>query len=820
MKSEKNVNVANSADYENVGIAYHLARIYRESLKSMREAASCASDQADPADAAAVACVPEGGEDSAEAADSVPRPRALVLVQGKNARQFFSIIKSEGFVTVAPQTGDRRLDVNPRFADETVPFGERAHQSLFMNEYAVLKAAEDSDCDIIFLHDNSLPLAIDNRFLVRAADAGIAVYAPLEADASHTNWIRCEADFSEDAEQPTAWRTCHKCRATFDNALFAEAGYACPSCGTLARLGSEERLALVVDEGSFEEWDTVLEDADPLDFPGYAEKIAAQREKTGKREGVVTGRATIGGMPVAVAVMDSAFFMGSMGTIVGEKICRAFDRAADEGLPVIAFCASGGARMQEGLASLMQMAKTSAAVQRHSEKGLLYIAVITDPTTGGVTASFATLGDIILAEPNALIGFAGQRVIKDTIKQELPEGFQTAEFALDHGLIDGIVDRMEMRETLRDLLALHTDAGVLGEAASGGAGEDAGSTDPDDPSASGHSRFVSLRNHLNNIPVPTFAERIAKAARTIGVPGFDKDAEQKADRLSVTDRERKELERHAERAIRKSGLDKAAPAPGTAWESVQMARNVHRPTSISYIRSLASTFIELHGDRAFADDPAIVGGIGFIDGRPVTIIGQEKGFDLKDRIRRNFGCPQPEGYRKSARLMRQAEKFGRPIVCLVDTQGAFCGTEAEERGQGNAIAENLALMSALKVPIVSVFIGEGGSGGALALGVANRVGMQEHAVYSVLSPEGFASILWKDGTRAPEAAEVMRMDAPSVAELGVVDDVLSEGEGPAHENPDQAIGNVADYIRESLEDLRGLGAEELVEQRRARFARF
>ena len=209
-----------------------------------------------------------------------------------------------------------------------------------------------------------------------------------------------------------------------------------------------------------------------------------------------------------------------------------------------------------------------------------------------------------------------------------------------------------------------------------------------------------------------------------------------------------------------------------------------------------------------------------INGRPVTIIAQEKGATLPERIKRNFGCPQPEGYRKTARLMRQAEKFNRPIVCLVDTQGAFCGMEAEERGQGNAIAENLELMAGLHVPVVSVLLGEGGSGGALALALANRVAMQQHAVYSVLSPEGFASILWKDGSRAPEAAEVMGMSADDVFELGVVDAVLPEGDGAAHENPEQAADIVFAYVDETLEELSAYRPEELLAQRQERFARF
>ena len=257
-----------------------------------------------------------------------------------------------------------------------------------------------------------------------------------------------------------------------------------------------------------------------------------------------------------------------------------------------------------------------------------------------------------------------------------------------------------------------------------------------------------------------------------------------------------------------------------AWESVLLARNVHRPTAQYYIDHIVDGFIELHGDRSFADDGAIVGGIGWIDGIPVTVIAEEKGADLHQRIARNFGCPQPEGYRKSLRLMRQAEKFGRPIVCLVDTQGAFCGMEAEERGQGNAIADNLVAMSGFGVPVVCVVLGEGGSGGALALAMGNRVAMQEHAVYSVLSPEGFASILWKDRSRAAEAAAVMKMSAAEACEMGLIEEVLSEGEKPAHENPEQAVVAVHDFVTRSLEELLPMTSEELRQQRYERFRAF
>ncbi len=736
-----------------------------------------------------------------------PLPRALVLVQGKAARQVYLSIAESGIVTVMPLTGDWRLDANPKIARETVKLGQVPSRALFTNAHAVLETARECGAQAIFLGRISQDLSRDNRFLVRAAETGLRVFMPFDADATKRGWIECLPDRNGAAPQPTRWRQCHSCKLAFDNDEFTEGGYACPSCGTLARLDSDERIALVLDEGTFAEWDADLPDSDPLGFPGYAEKIAGHRERSGKREAVLTGTGAIGGLPAAVGFMEPAFFMGSMGTAVGEKVARLFDRATDAGLPVVLFCASGGARMQEGLASLMQMAKTACAIERHDRAGLLYLSVLTDPTTGGVTASFATLGDIIIAEPGALIGFAGQRVIRDTIKQELPEGFQTAEFALQHGLIDAIVERRRLREAIAALLALHRPA-APGQPDSGSAA--AAPAAADGERSGKRSLLDSLfANPLGHLP---FASRPARQA-----DGADAGCGGEA--APVSNRDKRRLERHAKRELKRSGLSPEAE-PGSAWESVQLARNVHRPTAQAYIRGLADTFFELHGDRRFGDDGAIVGGIGTIDGQPVTIIGQEKGSDLNDRVRRNFGCPQPEGYRKSARLMRQAEKFGRPIVCLVDTQGAFCGTEAEERGQGNAIAENLALMAGLHVPVVSVLLGEGGSGGALALAVSNRVAMQEHAVYSVLSPEGFASILWKDGKRAPEAAEVMGMSAPQVLKLGVVDDVIPEGPGAAHENPDEAIANVCAYIAEALDQLDSLSPDELRDQRQQRFARF
>ena len=808
-------------------------------------ASRAAQDVTDPEEATlTVACDVRStiGDDFAVAAPAVAdgepvRPKALVIASGKNARAFVGPMEQAGLDVVFATVDNRSLDGFARRQLPTYNLGsttaEVSADALAGNIYTVLSAAKACEASLIFLDAADAPLARDEYFLRHARKRGLRVFAPaaegtllmgwmellpspdaagpLAAEPSEAPW---ETVFSIDLddEGPTHWRRCHKCKLFFDKEEIIEEGYACPACGTLQRLRSDERLAITVDAGSFEEWNAQMPDSNPLDFPGYPEKLADQRDRSGLEEAVRTGRAAIAGLPVAIGIMESGFFMGSMGHVVGEKVAALIDRAVAESLPVVVFCASGGARMQEGLTSLMQMAKVSCAVERLSAARLPFITVLTDPTTGGVTASFAMQGDIILAEPRALIGFAGQRVIRDPIKQELPPGFQTAEFALEHGLIDAIVERSQLRRVLAQLLAIHA---------------------PADP-----SRIVTYHSVMGALEVGANAYgsvSVAPEARIVGeriraeeaATGFLRKVpvvgelfgRSEASEEEAAAAARRELDRHARREARKSGVS-ADAAAGSAWESVQIARNVHRPTARRYIDGIVEGFIELHGDRAFADDGAILAGVGWISGHPVTVIAQEKGVNLADRVARNFGCPQPEGYRKSLRLMAEAQKFGRPILCLVDTQGAFCGTEAEERGQGNAIADNLVFMAGLTVPVVSVLLGEGGSGGALALAVANRVAMQEHAVYSVLSPEGFASILWKDRSRAPEAAEVMQMNADAVLAGGIIDAVISEGVGPAHENPEAAVEAVRDYVKESFKELADLSPEELVAQRQERFAKF
>lgn len=519
--------------------------------------------------------------------------------------------------------------------------------------------------------------------------------------------------------------------------------YCCPECGKHFRIDPRTRIELITDRGSFEEWDAFLAGNDPLRFPGYEEKIGDLQQATGLTEAVVTGRASIRGMHTAIGVMSPDFLMGSMGTAVGEKITRMIERATRECLPVILFCCSGGARMQEGIFSLMQMAKTSQALKRHDEAGLLYVSVLTDPTTGGVTASFAMLGDIILAEPGALIGFAGARVIRQTIGQKLPEGFQSAEFLQKHGFVDRIVRREQMRRTLGTIL---------------------------------------------RSSVRTRSSGKTKACVSI------------ADRMEHEDTENSVPEK-------------------SAWDRVLAARSSTRPCTADYISTIFDGFMELRGDRMFGDDRAVIGGIGLIGKQYVTVIGQQKGKNTEENKYRNFGMMNPEGYRKSLRLMKQAEKFGRPVILFVDTPGAFCGVEAEERGQGEAIARNLFEMAGLRVPVLSIITGEGGSGGALALAMANEVWMLENTVYSVLSPEGFAAILWKDGKRAAEAAEVMKMTADELEAAGIVEKVIPENGQADRADMDPLAKRLRMEILDFLQGYDAKNAQEITEQRYQRFRR-
>jgi len=541
---------------------------------------------------------------------------------------------------------------------------------------------------------------------------------------------------------------CPKCGKMVERARVVKKKYVCYECGGYFRVKTNNRIRMVADAKSFEPWFDDMEVSNPLNYEGYEDKLAAAREKTGLNEAVTVGRCKVFGDDIVLGVCDSRFMMASMGHVVGEKITKAIERATELRLPVFLFCCSGGARMQEGIVSLMQMAKTSAAIKKHGDAGLLYCSILTDPTTGGVTASFAMLGDVIMAEPGALIGFAGPRVIKQTIGQELPEGFQTSEFLVEHGFVDGIVQRENLKKTIHFLIRSHRGTGKKTYADFG-------------PNADFHFELTE------------------------------------------------ELKEQSWKS-----------KPRSAWEKVKAVRQVERPSATDYMDHIFDIFVEAHGDRGFADDKALIGGIGFIEGQPVTVIADLKGKDFKECQERNFGMPLPEGYRKALRLMKQAEKFNRPIISFVNTSGAFCGLEAEERGQGEAIARNLLEMSGLKVPVLCILIGEGGSGGALATAVGNEVWMMENATYSILSPEGFASILWKDSNRAQEASEVMNITAQDLKRLGVIERIIPEFGGADKKTAEAIGGYMKEHIKEFLEKYDGKTGEQIAKERYDRFRNF
>jgi acyl-CoA carboxylase subunit beta len=553
---------------------------------------------------------------------------------------------------------------------------------------------------------------------------------------------------------------CKQCGGALAGAELYERLRVCPHCGYHFPLGARDRVASLADPGSFRETHAELVSVDPLHFRDrlpYRDRLDEAQARTGLGEAVVTGTLRVGGRSAVVAVLDFEFMGGSMGSVVGEKVALAFELAIKHRLPMITVVGSGGARMQEGILSLLQMAKTAAAAARLHAARLPYISVLTHPTTGGVFASFASLGDVHLAEPGALIGFAGPRVLEQTGTRRAdpspptptaapggdgatPAGeastphsalrSHSAEFLLAHGMVDGVVDRARLREVLAALLG-----------------------------------YLSPEYRLSR--------------------------------------------------GRGGEHERVGPGPrASAWDTVQLARHSRRPTALDYIRWLLPDFLELHGDRLYGDDPAVVIGLGDLAGQPVAVIAHERD---PDDARRHGGRALPEGYRKADRMMRLAAKFRLPLITFIDTPGAEAGVESEARGLAPAVASCLARMSSLPVPTIAVVIGEGGSGGALAFGVADRVLMLEHAIYSVISPEGASAILFRDAGQAPVLAPALRITARDLQELGVIDAIVPEPSGGAHLNPDAAARYLKDAIMHELIRLQEVSPAQLV---RARYRRY
>jgi acetyl-CoA carboxylase carboxyl transferase beta subunit/acetyl-CoA carboxylase carboxyl transferase alpha subunit len=524
---------------------------------------------------------------------------------------------------------------------------------------------------------------------------------------------------------------CPGCDTVHTRTVLEEHFYVCPKCNHHLSMPSGARIAMLADEGTFLELDRALVSVDPLDFAdlrSYRARLQEARRETGVREAVTTGMCQIGGQRAVLVVFDFAFLGGTMGSVVGEKIAHAFEVATQRRIPLVSVAASGGARVQEGMFSLMQMAKVAAAASVHDRQGLAFISVLTDPTFGGVTASFASLGDVLLAEPGAQIGFVGPRVIEQTTGVAPPKDSHRAETLLKAGLIDLVVSR-------KDLFSV----------------------------------IAYLINHL----------RKQRSAETVVQ---DLPPNVKRRRLQ-------------------------------AWQEVVLARNTGRPSARYYIAYATTRFLELHGDRWSGDDPAIVGGLGQMNGQTVIMIGHDRGGTPEEKAASHDGKAYSEGYRKSVRLMRLAAKFRIPVVTLVDCSNAQSSYESEHRGIAHALARNLATMANLPTPIVSVIIGEGGSGGALALGVADRVLMLEHAIYSVISPEGAAAILYRDAGRAETVSEVLKLTARDLHSLGIIDTVVPEPEGGAHLDPAATAEALKRHVLGALRAFADVPTRQLLDNR-------
>lgn len=546
----------------------------------------------------------------------------------------------------------------------------------------------------------------------------------------------------------TSWWMCWQCRIPIYEKRMERHHGVCPECGHHRRLTARNRLGQLLDKETAVAIEPEPATDDVLDFVDvlpYRERLDRARRSTGLYDAALAARGLLAGAPVVVVAMDFEFLGGSLGSAVGEMIAGAVDVAIEQRCGLVMVAASGGARMQEGALSLMQMAKASQSLRMLAEAGLPAISVITDPTYGGVAASFATLGDVIVAEPGARMGFAGPRVIERTIAEQLPEGFQTAEFLLAHGQIDMIVPRDDLKATLGRIL-----------------------------------------ERLGDAPPQLPPTRQSPAA---------------ADGASlITD--------HRE-------------LPETdCWDAVRKGRDLDRPTALDLIMGMFDQFDELHGDRLSGDCPAMVGGLAHLGNRPVMVIGQQKGHTAEELRSRNFGMALPSGYRKAARLMRLAEKAGIPVVTLIDTGGAYPGVEAEKAGQAGAIAENLRLMSGLRTPIVSVVVSEGGSGGALGIAVADRVLALQNAVYSVISPEGCAAILWRDASAAPQAARALGVGARHLLHHRVVDGVVLEPTGGASRDRADMVQRLTTVLDAELSQLCGRPTSHLLADRYDRFRQF
>ena len=509
----------------------------------------------------------------------------------------------------------------------------------------------------------------------------------------------------------------------------------CPFCRFHYTVTARQRIELLADKGTFKESYKYVSSMNPISFSRrsrYRKLFDQDQNRTGLTEAVVTGKCQIGEIETMLIALDFGFMGGTMGSVVGEKVSMAFENAARSGIPAVAVVSGGGVRIQEGVLSLMQMAKTVAAANRLRDEEVPFIVVLAHPSTGQAYASFANLADVILAEPGSLIGLSPLRTLREVSKMPLPLDAHTAEAHVGHGLLDNVVDRENLQQRVASLLQILT------------------------------AQKQGKPNHKH---------------------------------LLKTEPE--------------------ACGEVEPWEAVSAARNSERPQASAYFRSMLDPFIELRGDRLNSDDRSIIAGLGFMDGQPVAVIGQQRRPMVDGERYHVF----PDGLRKAQRVIDLASRFKLPLVTLIDTQGADPGLEAEEQGIGNAIAKTLSSMLTVPTPIVSVVIGEGGSEGALALGLSDRILIQRYSVYSPMSANHSIGSGHHDHTLDREAAEALMLTAHDCLELGIADEVVPEPDGGSHIDSREASSALQTAILTNVVQLAKMSQGKLLKRRYQKFRR-
>ena len=539
---------------------------------------------------------------------------------------------------------------------------------------------------------------------------------------------------------PTVHDRCLYCEEPISDSQTYLTARVCPFCRFHYTITARERIELMADRSTFKETHKYLSSVAPLSFARrgrLSELLAQDQNRTGLTEAAVTGRCKIDNEDVVLIVLDFSFMGGTMGSVVGEKVATALESAAKGGTPVVAVVSGGGVRVQEGVLSLMQMAKTVTAANKLRDGGAPFIVVLANPSTGQAYASFANLADVILAEPKSLIGLSPLRTLREASNIPLPLDAHTAEAHVGHGLLDNVIDREALRTRVSVLLRI----------------------------LQGQKQEISK--------------------------------EDKADHAQL---------------IKEADGDCTQVDP---WEALSAVRHSERPAATTYFRQMLDPFIELRGDRLNSDDRSVVAGVGYLSGQPVAVVGQQRRALVEGERYHVY----PDGLRKAQRVIALASRFKLPLITLVDTQGADPGLEAEEQGIGNAIATTLSAMLDVPTPIVSVVIGEGGSEGALALGMADRILMQQYAVYSPISMNHNLAGAFHEPLLDREAADALMLTAQDCMELGIADQVIPEPEGGSHMNPRAAGAAMQGSILRELGKLGKMSQGKLMKRRYSKFRR-